>query len=146
MRIGQTNVFNSRRGYLNGQQDILEERRVQIEKQIEATDAQLTAERRKSELIDQEQKVVVDLVDRGLDKLPRLLALQRTAAEMEGNKGNFEAKIAQSKQQISELKAQFVDTKNKMMSEFVAQLRDAEVKIAEYEQRMRAAQDSIKPG
>jgi HlyD family type I secretion membrane fusion protein len=62
---------------------------------------------------------------------------------MEGNKGNFKAKIAQSYQQISEVEAQFSDTKNKMMNEVVTQLRDANVKLAEYEQRMRAAKDSL---
>lgn len=140
---GQVNVSNGRRDFLEGQKQIVKEKRLQLDQEIEATTSQLNAGRQRAELISKELAVVEDLVQRGLDKLPRLLALQRSAAELAGNAGDLEARIARSKQAKSELLAQLNDTRNRLMNEVVSQLRDTEGKIADLSQRMLAAKDVL---
>jgi HlyD family type I secretion membrane fusion protein len=140
---GQANVFASRREFVIGQERIIRERQLQLHKEIEALDAQQRAEARKFDLITEELAGVEDLFKRGLEKKPRLLALQRASAEIEGNRGDLLARMARAKQAISELEAQFSDTKNKLMTEVVTLLRDVEGKIADLSQRLRATKDLL---
>src|SRR5262249_23750505 len=78
-----------------------------------------------------------------LEKKPRLLALQRSSAEIEGNIGQYAGRIAKARQSISENRAQLIDIKNKMMNDTVTQLRDTDAKLSDATQRMRAAEDSL---
>lgn len=140
---GQTNVFKSRRDYVASQEQLIREKQLQLEQEIEALDAQQKAEARKFSLINEELVGVEDLYRKGLEKRPRLLALQRASAEIEGNRGQLLARMARSRQAISELQVQLSDTKNKMMAEVVGQLRDIESKIADLSQRLRAGKDLL---
>lgn len=140
---GQRNVFESRREYMAGQEEITVQKKRQLEQEIEALDAQLIAERKKQKLIQEEMEGVEDLYNKGLEKKPRVLALRRAAAEIEGTLGQISARIARSRLSISELSAQFSDLKNRLMTETVQQLREAETKIADVAQRLRAANDTL---
>ncbi|MFC4172943.1 HlyD family type I secretion periplasmic adaptor subunit [Microvirga sp. GCM10011540] len=140
---GQSNVFQSRKEYVAGQDVIIRERQLQSGQEIEALEAQLKAETRKLSLIQEELTGVEELFAKGLEKRPRLLSLQRASAEIEGTRGQLAARIARAKQTISELAAQQSDLKNRMMTEVVGQLRDVEGKIADLGQRLRAGKDVL---
>jgi HlyD family type I secretion membrane fusion protein len=138
---GQTNVFQTRRDYMFGQQRLVAERKLQIQKEIEGLRAQANADDEQLALLNEERAGVKSLLDKGLEKRPRLLALDRTRASIQGERGDLEARIARAQQSISELNAQLNDLKNRMMTEVVTQLRDSEKMIADLDQRLRAAKD-----
>jgi HlyD family type I secretion membrane fusion protein len=139
----QTNIFNQTREYLRGQEGIKREQEAVLLSEIDALGAQKAAEERKLALIKDELTGVEDLYSKGLEKKPRLLSLQRSSAEIDGNIGQHASRIAKARQSISELHAQLIDVKNKSMNEVVTQLRDTEAKLGEVTQRLRAAEDSL---
>jgi HlyD family secretion protein/epimerase transport system membrane fusion protein len=80
-------------------------------------------------LIKDEAKDAKTLFDKGLVPKPRLLALQRQQAELEGQRASATARIAQANQSISETQAQisnqqttYVETADREMSEVRSEL------------------------
>jgi len=140
---GQTNVFNSRKRYFDGQVEILQQRILQIDEQIEAFQAQEKAEHAQFGLIQEEISAVKELVDKGLERKPRLLALQRAAAEIAGNRGEYQGRIAQIREQIGEFRSQLIDLENKKLNEVTEKLRETEDQIYDVQQRLAAAQDVL---
>lgn len=140
---GQRNVFASRQQYYEGQREILSQRIKQLDKQIEAFEAQQKAGATQLGLIREEMASVKDLVNKGLERKTRLLALQRAAAEIVGNGGEYQGRIAQARQQIGEFQSQLNDLGNKRLSDVTEQLRQTEDQIYDLTQRLSAAEDVL---
>jgi HlyD family type I secretion membrane fusion protein len=140
----QTQMFKSRGDYVVGQKEILEQRRKQLLEEINASTAQQTAAGQQLALIKQEIAGVVELVDKGLERRPRLLQLQRAAADITGNQGEYKGRIARSQQQIGEIQSQLNDLGNKSANEVATSLRDVESKIYDASQKLLAANDVFK--
>jgi HlyD family secretion protein len=139
----QTNIFTQLKEYMRGQELIKREQEAQFLSEIDALQAQKAAETQKLALVKEELTAVEDLYNKGLEKKPRLLALQRSSAEIDGNIGLYAGRIAKARQSISELRAQLIDVKNKQMNDTVTQLRDTDSKLGDVTQRMRTAEDSL---
>lgn len=137
----QLQLFKSRKDYVAGQKEILGQRKKQLEEEINASSAQRVAAVRQLGLIQEEIKGVQELVDKGLERRPRLLQLQRAAADITGNKGEYEGRIARARQQIGEVESQLADLKNKGANEVANSLHDVEAKIYDTSQKMLAAND-----
>ena len=140
---GQRNVFTSRLNHYNGQRDILEQRKLQMNEEIAALDAQRKAESAQLALIQEEIGAVKELVDKGLERKPRLLSLQRAAAEISGNRGEYQGRMAQVRQQIGEIESQLIDIDNQRLTEVTGQLREVEDRIYDVKQRLSAAEDVL---
>ena len=139
----QTNIFTQLKEYMRGQELIKREQEAQFLSEIDALQAQKAAEVQKLALVKEELAGVEELYNKGLEKKPRLLALQRASAEIEGNIGQYAGRIAKARQSISELRAQLIDVKNKTMNDVVTQSRDTDAKLGDVTQRLRSAEDSL---
>ena len=139
----QTNIFTQLKEYMRGQELIKREQEAQFLSEIDALQAQKAAEVQKLALVKEELAGVEELYNKGLEKKPRLLSLQRASAEIEGNIGQYAGRIAKARQSISELRAQLIDVKNKTMNDVVTQLRDTNSKLGDVTQRLRSAEDSL---
>ena len=139
----QTNIFTQLKEYMRGQELIKREQEAQFLSEIDALQAQKAAEVQKLALVKEELTGVEELYNKGLEKKPRLLALKRASAEIEGNIGQYAARLAKARQSISELRAQLIDVKNKTMNDVVTQLRDTDAKLGDVTQRLRSAEDSL---
>ena len=126
-----------------GKSLIKREQEAQFLSEIDALQAQSAAEAQKLTLIKEELVGVEELYSKGLEKKPRLLSLQRSSAEIEGNIGQYAGRIAKARQSISEVRAQLIDVKNKSMNDVVTQLRDTDAKLGDVTQRLRSAEDSL---
>ena len=138
---GQRNLFQSRQEYFRGQREIIEQRKRQMAEEIAAFRAQQDAEGKQLQLIRQEIASVQELVNKGLERMPRLLGLQRAAAEIEGNRGEYQGRIAQVEQQIAEMNSQLNDLQNQRLTEVSQLLRETEDRIYDLRQRLSAAED-----
>src|SRR3546814_3433675 len=90
---------------------ILRQRIAQLDEEIGGLRAQIESQRVQLSLIEVELADVAGLVDKGLERRPRLLALQRTQAEINGGLAANEAEIARSRQAIGEAALQIVNLK-----------------------------------
>src|SRR5262245_19293736 len=78
----QINIFSQLKEYMRGQELIKREQEAQFLSEIDALQAQKAAEVQKLALVKEELAAVEELFSKGLEKKPRLLALQRASAEI----------------------------------------------------------------
>ena len=121
---------------------ILRQRIEQLREEIAGLEAQIGADGRQIALIDEEIEGVEQLYRKGLERKARLLALQRTRAELDGNRaerrahrpgaaGDRRGRAADLAQDTAQLEAVNEDA-SRIQSEF-----------AEVEQRVAASRDVL---
>ena len=73
----------------------------QAKADLVAYEGSLASIDRQIELISEEEATVVDLVQKGLDRKPRLLALQRARADLDGQRNTAVANAARTRELIA---------------------------------------------
>jgi HlyD family type I secretion membrane fusion protein len=139
----ERHIFAARREQLEGQTRIQRQRNAQAEEQIRGIVAEIKAQDRQLKLIGEETDSVAQMVAKGLDPKPKLLALQRQTADLEGLRAHNVAAIAQAQQQIGEGELRIIDLRAQILSEATQKLRDEQAKIFDLAQRIRAAEDTL---
>ena len=140
---GQLGIFESRRDALESQGKILNRRLAQLESEIDGLRDQMNAQARQAELVSKEIAGVAALVEKGLERQPRLLALQRTQAEIDKAQALASASIARGQQRIGETSLQIQDLRIRFLSEVVAELREVDDEILDYQERLRDAETTL---
>jgi len=138
---GQERIFDDRKRSLAGEIDILRQRIDQLRAEIDGRAAQSAAFEKQIALVAEQTKGVAPLVKMNLLPKPRLLALQQQAASLEGNRGEQQAEVAKNEQSIGETRLQIADLVNKQQTDISNALRDTQDKIADIEEKIRAAAD-----
>ncbi|WP_243370515.1 HlyD family type I secretion periplasmic adaptor subunit [Microvirga solisilvae] len=137
-------LFDARRAARDAQKDQLKKRISQSHDEITGLKAQQEAKVRAAELIVDELKGVRDLYQKNLVQLPRLNALERDAADIQGQRGQLIAAVAQAEGRIAETEFQIIQIDEQMRAEAMSELREIQSKIAEYTERRVAAEDQLK--
>jgi HlyD family type I secretion membrane fusion protein len=117
IRKQELNLLSTRIEHDQSRQLILQQRRNQLERQIEGFHKQLQSIRRQQELIVEEKTSVQKLVERGLEKRPRLLALERAEAVLFGTEGELLAQIARTEEAIGESELQAINLRISRLEE-----------------------------
>lgn len=138
---GQTEVFRARREYTQGRIAIIEARRAQSGKAISGLEAQRKSLVEQQSLIAKELADVEALYKKGLERRPRLLALQREAADLDGRIGQIDQEMARINLEISQLDLQIEDVRSTYTNEAVAELREAQKRLLDLASRLDAATD-----
>ena len=137
-------LFEARRAAREAQKDQLKKRITQSRDEISGLKAQQDAKAREAALIVEELKGVRELYQKNLVQLPRLNALERDAASIEGQRGQLIAGVAQAESRIAEMSFQIIQIDEQMRAEAMQELRDIQGKVAEYTERRVAAEDQLK--
>ena len=137
-------LFIARRATRDAQKDQLRKRISQSQDEITGLKAQQEAKVRAADLIVEELKGVRELYQKNLVQLPRLNALERDAADIQGQRGQLIAAVAQAEGRIAETSFQMIQIDEQMRAEAMQELRDIQAKIAEYTERRVAAVDQLK--
>lgn len=140
---GQVSIFEARRSAIESQTKILRQRVAQLREENDATAVEIKAQVRQLQLIAEEEASVQELVNRGLERKPRLLQLQRQQADIEGARAQNLGKIARNQQAIGETDLRILDLRAQMLTEAVQQLRETQTKMEDVRQRLAAAEDSL---
>lgn len=140
---GQMQIFDVQRTALKSRQEQLGERVVQLQKQITGLNAQLSAGRKQSGFIERELTGTRDLLDKGLVQMPRVLALEREAARLEGQQGQLVSEIARAQGQIAEIRLQMIQLADDTRTRTLAELREAESKLQEFAERKIAIEAKL---
>ena len=140
----QERIFQIRKDSIKGKASILIKRVSQIKEEINGLKGEVKANNKQLELIDLEIKSVQTLLDKGLAKQSRLLALQRAQAEIEGKLSGNHSSIARAKQKILELEIQISELSVTKMTEVIQELREVELERVELVEKIYAAQDVLR--
>ncbi len=140
---GEENAFLARRQTLAKQVEILNQRSSENQSIIAGIRSQQSALDRQIQLLDREASSVQALYAKGLSTLPRLLTLQRQAAEANGQRGQLTEKIAEIRLATGENQLQIMNLRNQQLSDVVKDLRDVQTRRFELIDRINAAADVL---
>ncbi len=141
---GERKLFAARRASREGQRQQLRERIEQIRGEIVGITAQEEARRRQVQLIDRELQDVRDLFSRNLVPRTRLVELEREAARLAGDVGQFVAERGRAQGRISESELQILQIDVELQREVTTELREVQVRLGELGERRVAAEDVLK--
>ena len=141
---GEQKLFEIRRAAREGQKAQLKERVGKLREQILGLNEQIVAKKREIELIGQELKGVRELWSKNLVQITRVTALERDAAQLEGERGALVSTIAQVKGKITETELQILQVDQDLRTEVGKELAEIRAKVSELVEKKVAAADQLK--
>lgn len=141
--VAEATLFQARATGRDSQKALLRSRIEQLNEEIAGQEAQVGSKAKQLELIMGELTGVQDLYDKRLVPLPRLTALQRESARIEGERGQIISSIAETKAKISEAQLQIVRIDQEFRTDVVKELGEVKGKEAELVERAVAARDLL---
>lgn len=139
----QSKLFDANKKAMAGQLVILKQRIEQLQKEIESLDAQVVSESKQLKLIEEEIEAVKYLESKKLIERPRLLALQREAARLIGNRGEHIGLIAKAQQKIGETNSQIITVQDQNKKDKLTELRETQKQLADVLEREKGAKDVL---
>jgi HlyD family secretion protein len=140
---GQQQIFETRRQSTDRQVDILQQRIAQLRSQIDGIQGQVEAEERQLELIRLETDDVQRLLDKGLERKSRLLALQRETARLQGKRADHLAQIARAGQSIGEAELQILNLEDRLAAGIASDLEEVDRQLVATEEDLQTAEDVL---
>jgi HlyD family secretion protein len=139
----ERSLFQARTIARQSQKELLRSHVSQLGEQIVGFDAQIKSKATQLDLISGELEGVQSLYQKGLVPLTRLTTLQREAARLDGERGQFVSSIAEAKSKISEAEIQLLRVDQDFRTELMKDLRESQDKEAELTERTVAARDLL---
>lgn len=141
MIAGQAAIFETRRAAWIGSDTALLARRDQLEATIAALRRQAAASLRQVELVREEIATVQELLQKGLERRPRLLSLQRAEAALIGTYEDQAGQIERARAQIAEIEQTLASQRQTRLAEAARELRGVQEKLLEVEEKLVRARD-----
>jgi HlyD family secretion protein len=135
MIAGQRKLLQSSFDSLRGKTSQLKQQIDQLKEQIAGVEAELSSKKKQSVLIAKELEGLKKLQASGLVPNSRVSAVQREAANLDGDQGSLVANRASSKSKIDEVQLRILQLAEDSRTEALTELRDTEGKIAELKER-----------
>lgn len=124
--------------------DIGKRKKGQFQSKINGYVAERNSTKEQIRLIEDELATVQQLFEKGLESKPRLTALQRKKAELQGRIGTLTSAIAETKEKISENELNITNYRTKFLNEVAEKLKETKSKIADLEDNLYASSDVYK--
>jgi HlyD family secretion protein len=140
----EAKLFEVRLNGRTGQKAQLRERIAQLNQEALGFSAQENAKKGEIELVQRELVGVRELYSKNLVGISRLTILERDAARLAGEQGQFIAAKAQVLGKITEIELQIIQIDKDLVSEASKDLRETNEKIGEFVERKVTAEDQLR--
>jgi len=137
-------LFKSKRSDFIDSVNILKYRVQQLNSEIDSLRAQAESSDRQLQLVEEEKNAVLYLEKQGYIDKPKLLALEREEAKLQGEKGEKLGLMAQAGQKISETELQMVSLKDTLKNDVLKQLENTELDLVSNLEKEVTAEDILK--
>jgi len=144
MIAGQKDLFQARRIKIANEESILRERIEKHRRDITGLTAQEAAAAEQLQLLQDEIATVATMLEKGVASKSLLLALKRQAAEMEGEIGDYRARIARARNSIMEVKLQLTIPRTESRNEVAKALQEVQGSLADLQENIYAAEDVLR--
>ncbi|MBF0664308.1 MAG: HlyD family type I secretion periplasmic adaptor subunit [Brevundimonas sp.] len=135
--------FGARRTGRSTETGVLRQRIAQLNEQIQGYERQIEANLEQQRLIQEELEGMRSLADRGFAPMTRVRALERTAAQLDGEQGSLRAQIARSREAVGETRLQMSGVTSEMAEDVADQLRQIDVQLNELRPRLSELRSQI---
>jgi HlyD family secretion protein/epimerase transport system membrane fusion protein len=139
----QRSLFETRKAAHRSRRLVLHQRIEQSREQILGLEAQVASVTEQLALVADELDGKEQLLRRGLVPRPQVLLLRRTAAEIEGRRGEYRANIARLGQQIGEAEMQLHSLEADRADQISQQLDQVRAELATVTERLLASRDVL---
>lgn len=140
----QNAIFRARRDSLQGEFAILEQRIAQLTDEIKGLTAQRESKQRQMEFITEELDGLKKLMSLGQTTKPRILALERSAAALQGEEGELLSNIARAKKTVGETKLEIIQRQKNFQKIVIEELETVQSRLRDLQERAVAARDVLK--
>ena len=139
----QQRLFESRRATLKGRELILGQRILQLEAEIGGLQEVVAASNEQLELIAQEIEGQEALYEKGLSRLPKLLALKRAQAGVRAERATSRANIARNEQSIGETRLQLLTIRELRREQVAEELSQVRTELAAVRSQLPVRKDVL---
>ncbi len=140
---GQIRLFEARRKALSGQVEVTREQIRQLGEQTVGLAAQTAAEASQIDLIERELRDMKQLLKKKLVPKSRVLALEREAARLRGQMGDYEAQIAAAQAQIAAARLQLLQQRTTFEKEVSDEIGTMEANLYSHGQKLLDARHTL---
>jgi HlyD family secretion protein len=137
----QHQLFAARWRAIDSQVAVLQRKIDQFREAIASDNSQIAAVKRQQALTQTELGNVQKLYAKGYEKLPRLLALQRSAADLQGKQSELRGDIGKARQSIAGAEMEIAAARDNRLAEIGKEMQDALAQAADIADKLRAARD-----
>ena len=137
----QRQLFDARWRAIDSQIAVLQRKTDQFRETIASDQAQIAALKQQQVLTQQELDNVQRLYSKGYEKLPRLLALQRSAADLQGKQSELRGDIGKAKQGMAGAAMEINAARDNRLADIGKDMQDALAQDADVTDKLRAARD-----
>lgn len=142
LRLQQIEL-DARLATLSAERGALAQRAVQSNAQGQGFGDQVVSAREQLRLIDEEVRALEPLAEKGFVSRTRLRALERTRAQIEGQRGQYSAGIAQTRGAARESEIQGIEADRNFRERTASDLRLVENQLGETLPKLAAARDQL---
>lgn len=139
----QQSQLRTRSAVLSAQRGVLGQRTSQASSSGQGYSRQVAAVEEQLRLIDEELESLRSVAEKGFVSKNRIRALERTKADLEGQRGQYAATVAQSGSQAGESRLQVLEAQSNYYERIATELREVESSIADVRPRWNAARDQL---
>ena len=139
----QQGQLRTRAAVLSAQRGVIAQRTSQASSQGRGYSKQVVAVDEQLRLIDEELNSLRGVAEKGFVSKSRVRALERAKAELEGQRGQFSATVAQTGEQQGETRLQILEAQDTYYERIATELRDVETAIADARPKWAAARDQL---
>ena len=139
----QQREFTTRSAALQTEKAVLIQKERESSEQITGYKRQVVANQEQQSLISQEIGGLKGLYDRGLVPATRVRSLQRNAAELQGNEGEYSANIARTQQEVGESQIRVSDLERERAADDSKDYQAAEFQLADLEPKLAAIREQV---
>lgn len=140
----ETALFKARRQTIDGQKSRLRQQISQTEQESGGLELRRDAKSEELSWVVEELRRISNLSEQGLVQFARLSELQRTKAQLDGERGQLIAEVARAATRISETELQILQLDQDRRTEVLTEMRDIDNKLAELAEQRIAAEDQLK--
>lgn len=142
--LSQASLFRARAASRRTQVSLLRQRIRQLEARITGVGNEIAANELQASLIGEEIADLSVLLDRGLSPKPRVLALQRDKARLDGEREALIAQVATTRVQIGEAELELNHLTEGFREAVLTELQDVQTQIAELSEQRISARDQLR--
>lgn len=139
----QTNEFHARRTLLSAQSQVLGQQSAQANQSASGYQSKMVSSTEQERLIQEEIDALRPAADKGFVSVSRMRALERAKADLQGQRGQFQASVAEARASASGGRLRQIEAEKTYRERASSELREVEFSLGELLPKYRAASDQL---
>lgn len=139
----QSNEFRARRSLLGAQSQVLGQQSAQASQSATGYRSKMVSSAEQEELIQAEIDALRPVADKGFVSQSRMRALERAKAELKGERGQFQANVAEAQSSAAGGHLRQIEAEKTYRERASTELREVEFALGELTPKYRAANDQL---